>query len=233
MTKQWENSCPANDDLLAYLYDDLSSAGRDNFESHLEGCSACIDEFAELSHSRYSVYEWNRLEFAELSTPQIRIPYDLKAGRTSWMGSLKSIFASGRRVAFAGGLCALLAVVIGTVLLAGPDWSSQPSLVAGVEPVGIAEIGTIESEPKVDRLATENREVDTVPRSVTAKAGSPRKKSTNGNRSVAKPAPVRTVASSTVRLQNSPTLSQYVDERDNSLRLSDIFDAVEDKDLEE
>ena len=69
------NSCLFGEELVAYVYGELSSDGRARFENHLLDCSACTAEFADISLSRLGVYEWHRDEFLPLETPQFVIPF--------------------------------------------------------------------------------------------------------------------------------------------------------------
>lgn len=69
------SACSREEDIVAYLYDELDRAGRTDFETHLAACSVCTDEFASISDARFAVYEWHREEFAGLETPRITIPY--------------------------------------------------------------------------------------------------------------------------------------------------------------
>ena len=76
MNNETKFSCSHGEEMLAYLYDELSPDGRERFETHMESCFECIDEFAELAFSRYSVFEWKSLEFAPLPTPKFVVPVE-------------------------------------------------------------------------------------------------------------------------------------------------------------
>src|SRR5688572_12265007 len=107
MINKTENSCSLGGNMLAYLYDELSSDGRECFESHLADCSLCIDEFAELSEARYSVYEWKNVEFAPLKTPRFVVPVERTPAVVSWVDSVRAAFAWNGTAALAGGLIVL------------------------------------------------------------------------------------------------------------------------------
>lgn len=227
MTNISQNTCRAGSDVLAYLCGDLSPEGRDRFESHIEACDSCVDELAELSFPLYSVHEWKNVEFAPLATPRFVVPI-AEPVRASWLQTVPAAFA-WKGLAVAGGLAVVLFVAIGFILLRQPDndtvavgvESFQPDIDANTSPVRVPE-----DQPQVvvTNPATDS-EPATVPKPRTASA--PRAVTTANSKQVRR-SPVRTstVARTTnaQRLQNSPTLAQYAEDRDESLRLSDLFD---------
>ena len=73
-----KKSCGFTDEIVAYIYDEIESSERTKFESHLVDCGICTDEFAGISNARFSVFEWQKTEFAPLPTPEIVIPYAAK-----------------------------------------------------------------------------------------------------------------------------------------------------------
>ena len=83
------STCKMGDELTAYMYGELRAGGVEFVESHLAECSDCADDFAEIAFARYSVYEWNREEFAHLSTPVVSIDYSQNRG---WMAVLRDVF---------------------------------------------------------------------------------------------------------------------------------------------
>src|SRR4051812_32541432 len=111
MLEQNIKACEFSSEIVGYMYDELTPAKRDSFESHFADCTACIDEFAGVSHSRYSVYEWRKIEFAPLETPIFDIPYKERerepvSARPGWFETLAGIFAIGRTPIFAIGAAA-------------------------------------------------------------------------------------------------------------------------------
>jgi anti-sigma factor RsiW len=58
------------EELVSYLYNEAGETDRLRLEAHLAGCRLCTDDFAHLSESHYSVYEWRRSEFANIETPE-------------------------------------------------------------------------------------------------------------------------------------------------------------------
>src|SRR2546423_717348 len=117
MFNDTSNTCEFSSEIVSYMYDELVRAKRDRFETHLADCTSCIDEFAEVSNSRYSVYEWRKVEFDPLETPEFAISYaekprEVAVRATSWLEAFSGIFAIGRTPMFASA-AAVLVIVLG------------------------------------------------------------------------------------------------------------------------
>jgi hypothetical protein len=97
------------DELTAYMYGELPQGAVESVESHLAVCSDCADDFAEIAFARYSVYEWNREEFAHLAPPVVSIDYSHNRG---WMAALRDVFRPVQGFAYG----ALGAVIIASFL---------------------------------------------------------------------------------------------------------------------
>jgi hypothetical protein len=241
MVNKTDNTCTFGGEILAYLYDELASEGRERFETHLEGCSLCIDEFAEISEARYSVYEWKTVEFSPLSTPRFVIPAGNAPASASWLDSIRAAFAWNGIAALAGGIAILVLGVFGFAVLFNspeapvataiqpPTIRSEPSAV--VSPTRSAEAadvdGTAFEVPDVTTITPRPSEPETF--AVRKRVGSPKGKPLRSTR--AEPVQTRR-ARPTPSLDNSPTLGQYVDDRDESLRLSDLFDDLDSRELD-
>ena len=240
MNNETKFSCAHGEEMLAYLYDELSPDGRERFETHMESCFECIDEFAELAFSRYSVFEWKSLEFAPLPTPKFVVPVERKPATASWFDGIRAAFAWNGWAVAGGAAAVTLFAVIGIAL-----WNVQPDTTIAVsEPVRslpavdsaepsnrrsveIAETERAYVEPRVETRQESEPAHRTAPQSerpIVAKAVTVRKAPAERRESR------RTTANE--RLQNSPTLGQYVEDQDESLRLSDIFDDLDSRDLE-
>src|SRR5205823_10518511 len=76
-----DKSCEVFAEIGSYLYNETSAAERRRFESHLSNCDMCTDEFAAISNARFSIFEWQREEFANLPTPEFHIPYAVTRAR--------------------------------------------------------------------------------------------------------------------------------------------------------
>jgi hypothetical protein len=210
-----ENLCTHGGDMLAYLYDEMPSADRDRFELHLSDCGTCIDDFAELSQSRYPVYEWKQTEFDPLSTPQVVIPYG--EATASWFDKVRGAFTFSPRFAF-GGVAALVlaAVVTAFVLFAGPSGEIAQSVEPSPSPTRAAVVS-----PNVADPTNETTEVSAPERTITPrveKASVP-----VSSRQSPRPAKAKLVTPTTKKSERVPVYSTVDDEEDDSLRLADIF----------
>jgi len=214
--------CALSDEIIAYLYAEMSRPKRDAFENHLLDCAACIDEFAEMSHARYSVYEWQHEEFAPLQTPRFEIPYERQRhGFSDALTGLLSI-----RWAVSTAAVAVIAVVV-TVGLLGSAGTELPNLPALADStVGEATMPNV-SSPTFAQAETKELKtaLDVRPVESAAKRTVPAKpvRTVNAKSNVPPPRyPVRVLATANVR---TPVLSSEAEVTDSSLRLSDIFDS--------
>lgn len=224
-----QNNCDRGTQMLAYVYGEMED--RAEFESHLIDCQACIDEFAELSDSRFSVLEWQRGEFADLPTPNIVIPYDhpARAASTGWYAGLVEMIRASAFVPV-GAAVILAAVVAGGYFLTRVP-ESVPVTASVVAPSSQA-IPAAEAEPS--RNADETAKVGTTPlRRVASRTAVVEKPI--AARSVSRPAKPRSLTAKVLpsrdtdlpvldRAVTKPALVPFEDEDDRSLRLSDLLD---------
>lgn len=226
-------SCSFDGDVLSYLYDEATDAERLQFEEHLENCEACVEELALLSDSRYSVYEWRMIEFAPMMTPEIVIPVAVPSRLESLIQTLMTVFAFPRGLVAAGAGFAVLSIAgtFGFLLM-----SSMPIN----DVVQVTNSKPMVTPTQVTSVIKQSEEVSSIPgadvTSVVPKMNIP----PFGER---KPATVKTAVSApqsqntrgrSSRTQNRsvPTLSSYDNEEDKSLRLADLFDDLDTRDLE-
>lgn len=219
MKERLENNlCDHGGDVLAYLYNEMPTAGRDSFEMHLADCGTCIDDFAELSQSRYPVFEWKQLEFDPMPTPRVVVPFEASV---SWFEKLRAAFSFRPGFAFGSlAVFAVLAAITAFVVIrdagsldvadiapiATPDLAAPTQVVDG--PVPEREVAV--EEPREERTAQDER-TSVKPVVSNAKAVKPVKpKATQQARQVDK----------------LPTLNGVEDDEDDSLRLADIFDEI-------
>lgn len=72
--------CRYADEIVAYIYDEISTRDKSAFENHLAHCSNCAAEVADFSSIQTAFADWRETEFAPLQSPQIIIPF---ANKTS------------------------------------------------------------------------------------------------------------------------------------------------------
>ena len=231
--KNYTNTgCFTEEELVSYLYGESGETDRAIFEQHLSGCSACTDEFANLSDSRFSVYQWQKVDFARLPTPMITGPWQEPAVHTHESGSwFEGLVAAFRRPAFALGAVSFL--IIAGLAMGVYFMSTQRSNdgVAGNIQLPVVEIP---SEPSAREVATLP---DTTPQNeekrVAAKETETRKPTVTYAKVVKAPSARRMigseVASTNVTPRDSatnrraPRLSDFEEEDDSSIRLADLL----------
>lgn len=219
---------------VAYLYADLPPDERERFEDHLLACERCRDEFAELSASRYEVFEWHKLEFVPMETPRIVIPYEPE--KAGWFAGLRESFAFSQRL-LAGSAAGMLAAV---VLLMVAFWNSEATNTpiaadhgsdrTAVELAGLRHTEPVEEDDQAVEMndvapALESVNGNIEPETVNA-AYVPRK---DTPRNIPR-RPVRRVSPGNepaVIQASAPRLNDFEDTSDESLRLSDMFDDIE------
>jgi len=100
------NGCERKEDLVAYLYDEASSAERASFERHLDDCDACRNELTAFGRVRGDLGAW------QLGlTPRAEIV--LRRSRLDVLRELMGMFPVWvRGVALAGAAAAMLLVAL-------------------------------------------------------------------------------------------------------------------------
>ena len=234
--------CFSEEELVSYLYNEIDDSERDYLDQHLAGCSTCTDEFAGLSEPRFSVYRWQKTEFAALETPEISGPWEkapvvnaVESDSPSWIGGLFAVF---RRPAFAFTAVPILILISFTVGLyvkyvpSAKDDVATTNLAAAVQaPSEPAAGSTIVPLPRVEK----KRMVET---HLAANENTKAKNSTQYAKAVKSSAPrqlMKNEVASTntpnkpVSYRRAPRLSDFEEEEDNSVRLADLL-AESDRD---
>lgn len=244
-------SCSLSDDLVSYLYDEMPTAEKGEFELHLLDCGACTAEFAGLSVARLGVYEYHRDEFASLVTPRIEIPYvkafeqvsePLPTTRSSWRYIFQGLFAATPKWAAAGGAFALVAVSLAGAFFVSnfrggnndlAQTNSKNSQSVNVNrAINSPSIQKEVSVPPANPLRPDNAKasVTTLPSSDrrVVKVSKPAGKTP---KPLDRKSDVRTATSiqktPNPSRQNAPRLNNFEDEDDNTLRLADLFADVD------
>lgn len=233
--------CSNKDVLVAYLYDEMPERERAFFEGHLVDCQSCIDEFAALSNARYSVYEWQKLEFAPMETPVFEIPRLENAGlmaATRFVDRVRAFFAFKPGFMVAGSFAALaFAVLLSYVVFVGFD--AAEGLVASdqratIEPPVMEKPLASHSpapaaRPDDNVVVSELPEVEdsidkTVKPSYTV---APEKRPTSAHRPAkTRRRTVEPVDQTAISSRTSYRLNDFDDPSDDSLRLADLLDEV-------
>jgi hypothetical protein len=217
------NLCSHGGDSLAYLYDEMAVVEREKFEVHLADCTTCIDDFAELSQSRYPVFEWKHMEFDPLPTPRVVIPSE--AASVSWFDKLRASFAL--RPAFAFGSLAAIAVVASLAALVLIGGSTGIMEVAGVVPTPAPVMPSPEntvqpSDRAMQPVPVVNEQAPGIRRDGGTKVV---KASTSASKPPAHSARPKATQQAK-RNEPLPALNSTDENEDDSLRLADIFEEI-------
>jgi len=233
-----KSECGFTTELVPYMYGELGSTESGVLESHLIECGDCRDEFAAVSSARYEVYDWKQIEFEPLTTPVFEIPYagvPEPAGAYSWVNKVRAAFSNSwavPSVAFAS--VALLSIFAASFYFSGesetvPYLSSNVAVPGpSISPIDLKREVTVKNEDKALSAL--------VPQSVAAPSStrSTPKPRARDAAAVKRQDNIRTTAvtgrpvPSTSR--RAPTLNEFTEEEDTSLRLAQLFDDIDTKD---
>jgi len=229
MQKHEPKTCPFGDDIVSYMYDEMPNAGQLEFERHLAACEVCTDDFAAVSLARFETYDWKRVEFDPLATPQIVIPYPQQTvtfgeriwAWTSWV-TVVPVLAT-----------IMMATTVGLIFWTNsrePDISQEQ-----VDPVNVApplnKPAAVSVVPKAE-VASNSGETDRIPRlehvvrRVVTKNRPSGPKSQFARRLYPNVRLGNDMAINvTSDIKHAPRLGVRDDEEDDkSLRLADLFD---------
>jgi hypothetical protein len=234
--------CFSERDFVSYLYNEMGEFDRTRLDEHIAECSSCTDEFAGLSESRFSVYEWQKLEFAGLETPEIAGPWqtpsvtEAVASRqpreTSWLDRLRAAIALRPGFALGGVALIIVALGIGFVVSQGLIKS------ANIADANVASEPAAPPSNGLDKVnpSAETRDGTTAPDKTTVvqyvpSVRHPVKGSdvqlASGNSSRTPAIKVERASASKQNLapanRRAPRLSDFEEEEDNTVRLSDLL----------
>ena len=229
LTNGNRSNCGFEDVMVSYIYDEIATAERRKFESHLVDCSVCTDEFAAISNARLSVFEWQKEEFAHLSTPEIVVPD--RGGKKVVENDSPVGFLEGIRGLFSGfGVPA--AAAVGLVICLGAGFiamtfigQTDEQMAANIkvaQPDTAREVGSIPELNETPNITSSNDRAPTFdePKPVkTAEIRRPRGDKQTAFRQTA----VGAKAQPTRQAVKAPVLSNFDDNDDRSLRLADLF----------
>lgn len=228
-------NCRFADDVVSYIYDEMSPVAREEFDAHLLDCAGCIEELAAVSLSHYSVLEWRQVEFEPLATPVFELPQQETA-----IDRVRAFLASVRWITAAGALATAMILVFGGIfMLTEQSGSDEFAAIANDNKNTV-------TKPNVTPAVTNARR-DGEPNAVNqTSASNPASKATNERTDIEKreqPAQPRAVKASVPanaaknndrrREQNrvipasNPRLNDFEEDEDDSLRLGDIFDEID------
>jgi len=231
MLNNGNKECPLADQIVSYMYGEIGDRSELEFETHLADCMTCTDEFATVSQARFSVYEWQKEEFAHLPTPEIVIPYPSTVDVGETIGLAAAVRAWLGRLSFPVAVAAALAVCIGLGLLALNliGRKDQPIAVNTVIQAVIPNIETpARPVPEPGMVETVEKKVgERTPQPGKAVLSQPHRLVKRSSPAVNNPSNIYAVGpKQAAPAPKTPALNAYDDSDDNSLRLADLFDEV-------
>ena len=231
------SNCPRQDQIVSYLYREMTTAETERFEAHLATCSSCVDELAAVSEPRLSVYEWRTNVFDKIPAPSIRLPLvkEQRAHSEGLLGRLTALLAgwpAGLRVGvgFATVLILAVSVFILTRPFAGTEVARSVDVPKADDRSSIAEPSLSRSEgsstvvvpPEVDHTVSEPsipvHETGRARREISDRRTLPTART--GRTEVASNRKAKTTTQRSLRLNN------FDDDEDTTLRLADILEEV-------
>lgn len=235
-----KQTCGSADDIISYIYDEIDTADRRKFETHIAVCGVCTDEFAAISNARFSVFEWQKEEFAHLPTPEIVIPFAPKlvkeAESIGFLSGLIELLSYAARPAT---VAAVLAVGVGLGFLAMTYIGTLNQEIANVADNAIPAVGTHDDPANIGKVEPTAADIS-VPKSDMTGASNngssdreirPEKTAERlrrrANRQSTEQKFINDLAVKPKAIpltRQAPVLSSFDDDDDKSLRLADLFD---------
>lgn len=216
------NQCGHSAELVSYMYGECSESQAADFESHLEKCFTCASELSSFTTIRSSLGEMRHE--ANVSAPRLAADFSGGRSKSSWVESLMALFGGARGFAAAGAFAVvLMAIVTVFVMNRNGDHQSQE----------IASNTSKTPSSATQSLTTNTNEASTTTRNEPLKPGEvPPGKTLSADPSKDEghapegQSPKRTKVRNQKAVEKTPTLSNYDEEEDKSLRLADIFEDI-------
>ena len=233
-------NCERIAEIVPYIYGESAAVERERFELHIVDCGICTDELAAIAEARFSVYEWNQVEFASIPTPNFVIPYDNPViASEGLIARLKKTFSVPRfpvwqTAAAAFGTIAVL-IGIGVFAFSGLN-NGNSEIAANTKRIVSPDAAVSARSPAPDETPSAAKDIAVVPakRAVSAETAVKVSGSQISRQSAhvtrVTNNPTVTVQAKLVRSyrpESRPTLSGNDDDADDSLRLSDLFSEVD------
>jgi anti-sigma factor RsiW len=230
------SSCSRGEEVISYIYREMSTADARRFESHLQGCSECVAELAALSEPHLAVYEWRTGEFDHLSLPLINVQYERPVVDKVREHSVSQFFKSRSLVLKLGlGFAAL--VMVGFAILFGLG-TQNPADVADshqspakqIKGETSAPVVVQPDGPAVSKSTTASDSSSSEIAATSRRVASPSHSLPTHQRKASSPS-FKTELASTSEPRSKPKqkqlrLNNFEEEDDNSLRLAELFEEV-------
>lgn len=230
--------CELGVEIVSYLYKEIEGQEKLAFEQHLVGCNSCTAEFAALSGITSSVNEWKKTAFDHLQTPAIEVAYDTTTESNGIFARLAGLFSFSPWPPVTAGFAAI-AVLVGLGYFAF-NWEKQEVNVADgghshanttqstPSPAPSTPAATVDTKEQIkteDNIRTEDKKVVATDNIRVVKASETR---ATVKTPQAKPAgDIPTPKPVTNKPSKAPSLDEYADTDDDTLRLTDLFEEID------
>ncbi len=238
--------CGDEELFVSYLYDEIDAAGRSRFENHLRACASCAEELAALRDVQFSVADWKRTEFSDLSAPFVELPVEARkpvegrevaVARPAFGERLRALFAF-RPSILAAGTAFVLLFFAATVFLVLSGAGNETQIAGGSDrpdatPTASATRPAIAKEASPPAASPARPSADDSAPKVEASAArkaigdAQDKKALQPEKVKASPPRKKPSASDKKKEARPPALSPFDDEEDESLRLADLFAEID------
>lgn len=177
-----ENSCKFDEELVSYLYGEMSGPDKESFEVHLKGCNSCMAELDDLSLAHSSVLEFKSVKFDHLQTPVIEIEYDktrfvpksnteaqTESASKPWFAAVRDLFTLSPSWATAATAFGALALTFGIFYFAVNSndkdvvQDTSPKASPSVSPKTESNVGTNYSQEPGNELVQNTKPTPTPP----------------------------------------------------------------------
>jgi Putative zinc-finger len=242
------SSCAFEEQIVSYLYDEASKQEKIEFETHLKTCANCAGELSGFGFVRSSIQEWRNEEIFALEMPALEIPAlktaTVERESSSWLENLKRVFSFSPKFAF--GALAALVICAGLVVLAlnfsgnrniADSEVKQPEPILASNKINEEKIAAPKDE-KVSDIAPAPLKQETADNKFVEKS-LPTKKDSRVKAPNAAPknkinapksnnfATNKNKKTDKLEKQEIPTLSDFDEDEDESLRLADLFSEID------
>lgn len=241
-------NCSFAEELISYLYEEIQSGKKLEFEKHLNNCNGCTNELEAFYSVSGLVKEWHDLEFSKMESPPIEIPYEsnldklsANSNKNTWLEKLSNAFSSFGMKPVAGFATILVVLGLGWFWLNSGN-NSNPV-------VAKDEVSTKPSNekdvPNPSNSSVESEVIDEPKKPVNeiASGGTPKKDIKKPQKVVLRKPILKTRAArkktkrTSVKKSQKPKVVQtqldslteeyaFEDSTENEIRLSDLLDEV-------
>lgn len=230
-----KTGCDFSSDVAGFIYDEISPAAKSRVQEHLRSCDHCSQEVAALSAARLSIHQWRQQTLAGMDTPVIVLPRRVLQNTNT--GSFGQWISWLLRPPVLAAFTALVVIALAVIVQFRPaaveiaqdlevDRTTQSIITAQDKVVNESDTAR---EILVAPVAPKAAAADGPARAASAPTPKASRKAPSGARAKASKGvnsipSDRSVATDAAKL---PQLSDFVENEDQTLLLSDLLSEVE------